>query len=55
MDSNHRYPAKFFWLPRRSPQFTFRNVNTGSLATTNPDDLAANGRATAIEFNWAPP
>jgi hypothetical protein len=18
MDSNHRYPAKFFWLPRRS-------------------------------------
>ena len=27
---------KIFWLPRRSPQFTFRNVNTGSLATTNP-------------------
>jgi hypothetical protein len=20
MDSNHRYPAKFFWLPRRSPR-----------------------------------
>ena len=27
---------KIFWLPRRSPQFTFRNVSTGSLATTNP-------------------
>ena len=28
MDSNHRYPAKFFWPPLAIPaQFTFRNIN----------------------------
>jgi hypothetical protein len=50
MDSNHRYPAFFFGCP----QFTFRNVNTGSLATTNPTIWLQTG-GTAIEFNWAPP
>jgi hypothetical protein len=32
MDSNHRYPAKIFWRPRRSPQF-IAAILTGSLAT----------------------
>ena len=31
MDSNHRYPAEFFWLPRRSSQF-IAAILTGSLA-----------------------
>jgi hypothetical protein len=26
-------PRKFFWLPRRSREFTFRNINRASLAT----------------------
>src|SRR3984893_9891518 len=27
MDSNHRYPAKFFGRPSIPAQFTFRNIN----------------------------
>jgi hypothetical protein len=27
MDSNHRYPAKFFGRPSIRAQFTFRNIN----------------------------
>jgi hypothetical protein len=27
MDSNHRYPAEFFWLPPSIPPIHLRNIN----------------------------
>ena len=45
MNSNHRYPAKIFWLPASiPPQFTFRNINR------LPRDRNYAGRHTAREL-----
>jgi hypothetical protein len=55
MDSNHRYPAKFFLAAPSIPPIHLPQCKHRLPRDHQPDDLAANGRATAIEFNWAPP